>query len=253
MANSAQLASKIAAYDKNRKSSADIMNEAMKQYGVPEIRGNVANLRTTIANTENALNAVDPSVTGRTSRSLVTEAQRSRIVNNERAPIAEQLTGQGRALSTESANLTEQQRAAETLAQGRINDYTTGRQALQSQYNDTLAREQEARRRAEADRAFNLKRTNADRNYALSASSAATKAANAGTSSSAPSYQKRNDNGFNFQDKNGKAISARRYAELTGTNFNTLLKTMAKAGDKGAADVLKNGGSSGAYKALTWN
>lgn len=253
MASSAQIAGQLATYDKNRKSSADIMSEALKEYGVPEIRSNVANLRTTIANTENALNAVDPSVTGRTSRSLVTEAQRSRIVNNERAPIAEQLSGQGRALSTESANLTEQQRAAETLAQGRINDYTTGRTALQSQYNDALARENEARRRAEADRAFNYTKEKDARDYARSVLAQKTKQDNSDTSTSAPSYQKRNDGGFNFQDKSGKAISARKYAELTGTDFNTLLKTMAKAGDSGAADVLKNGGSSKAYKALTWN
>lgn len=181
MATSAEIAQQLAAFDANRKSSADVINEAMSQYGVPEIRSRVAGIRTTLANTENALNNVDPSVTGRTSRSLVTEAQRSRIVNKEREPIAAQYGQQSRALSDESANLNEQQRAAEMLAQGRIADYTTGRNALQSQYNDTLSRENELRRQAEADRLFNFNKAEADRNYQLNAQAARTKAASVNT------------------------------------------------------------------------
>jgi uncharacterized small protein (DUF1192 family) len=251
MASSAQIASQLAAYDKKRQSSADVLNSAMKQYGVPEIRGRVAGLRTTLANTETALNNVDPSVTGRTSRSLVTEAQRQRMVTNERAPIAQQYGDQSRALTTESANLSDQEKAAQTLAHGRINDFTAGRDALRSQYEIALARETEARRRAEADRAFNYQKESDARNYSLAAS----KVASSGSSSSStPNYQQRSkDKGFNFQDAGGNAISARKFAELTGTDFNTLLRKMAAAGDAGAKDVLKNGGSSKAYKALTWN
>ncbi len=169
MATSAELAAQISQYDANKKSSADILNAAMAQYGVPEIRTRVAGLRTTLGNTETALNNVDPSVTGRTSRSLVTEAQRSRIVANERAPIAAQYGDQSKALTTESANLTDQQQAANTLAQGQINDYTIGRSALQSQYEGAVGREAEAQRIAEADRAhqFNLQQqADANRNAA---------------------------------------------------------------------------------------
>jgi hypothetical protein len=70
--------------------------------GVPEIRNNVAGLRTTVANTTNALNNVDPSVTGRTSGSLVTEAQRQRLVNMERAPIASELQNESGNLNTQN-------------------------------------------------------------------------------------------------------------------------------------------------------
>lgn len=174
MPASANLAKKLAQYDANKKSSADILNESMAQYGIPEIRGRVSGLRTTLSNTESALNNVDPSVTGRTSRSLVTEAQRQAIVNKERQPIAQQYGDQSKALTTESANLNDQERAAELLAQGMTNDYTTGRNALQSRYDSAVSREAEKRRQKEANRSYSLEknrakqaRIDADRNYQL--------------------------------------------------------------------------------------
>ena len=143
-------------YDARRVNSVDVLNDAMSKYGVPEIRKRVSGLRTTLSNTESALNAVDPSVTGRTQGSLVTEAQRQRQVANERAPIAEQYGQQSRALGDETSNLSEQLQAAQLLAQNRVGDYDRGRTALQSRYDTVLSREAEQRRREEADRAFRL-------------------------------------------------------------------------------------------------
>lgn len=245
------LAQKLAAYDATPVTSASALNEALGQFGVPEIRNTVSGLRTTVANTTNSLNAVDPSVTGRTQGSLVTEAQRQRQVANERAPIAQELSG-------ETGKLTEQQQAlqdalgqATTQANNKVADYTRGRSALQDQYDMTYKREQDAAAtaaqqaaEAERQREFNV-------GASQKASSAASKA-KAGTAAT-PGSQQRKDGGFNFQDASGNSISARKYAELTGTNFNTLLKKMAASGDKGAADVLKNGGSAGSYKGLTWD
>jgi hypothetical protein len=64
--DSAALAAKLASYDATPVTSASALNEALGQFGVPEIRNTVSGLRTTVANTTNSLNAVDPSVTGRT-------------------------------------------------------------------------------------------------------------------------------------------------------------------------------------------
>ena len=144
MVSSQELAQQIADYDKNKKSSADIMNSALTSYGVPEIRNRVSGLRTTLGNTEAALNAVDPSVTGRTSQSLVTEAQRQRMVAKEREPIASQYGDISRTLGTESANLNDAERSAREIGSGMINDYNTGRQALQSRYESTYGAEQNA-------------------------------------------------------------------------------------------------------------
>jgi acetyl/propionyl-CoA carboxylase alpha subunit len=160
--DSGSLLRQIQDYDSRRKNSVDVLNEAMGKYGVPEIRKRVSGLRTTLSNTESALNAVDPSVTGRTQGSLVTEAQRQRQVANERAPIAEQYGQQARALSDESANLGEQLQAAQLLAQNQVSDYDRGRSALQAQYETQLAREAEERRRFEADRAFQLQQQQAE-------------------------------------------------------------------------------------------
>lgn len=162
MPTSAELAGTIAEYDKNKVTSTDALNEALKQFGVPEIRQNVAGLRSTVANTASALKSVDPSVTGRTQGSLVTEAQRLRQVNNERAPIAEQLSGFTSNLGDQERILSENTNQATTTASNRVRDYETGRQALQSQYDDIYKREQdtaqaEAQRQAfaESQRQFN--------------------------------------------------------------------------------------------------
>ena len=195
MATSAQLANDIATYDKNRVTSADALNQALGQYGVPEIRKTVSGLRTSVDNTTNALNAVDPSVTGRTQGSLVTEAQRQRQVANERAPIAGQLDTQGRNLSTQQQSLQDALGMATTQASNRVNDYNTGRSALQSQYESTFQREQAAA--AEAARQAAFAEQQRQFNEQLRASQAASRAAassgyglgGGGGSTAAPSIQ----------------------------------------------------------------
>lgn len=44
--------------------------------------------------------------------------------------------------------------------------------------------------------------------------------------------------GFSFTDSQGNAISAAKYAQLTGTPFRTVLKKMAASGDSGARKAL---------------
>lgn len=175
--DTATIAKQIADYDSTRKNSTDVLNDAMTKYGIPEIRSRVSGLRTTLSNTENALNSVDPSVTGRTQGSLVTEAQRSKQVANERAPIADQYGQQSRALATESANQSDALSAAKLLAENQINDFSAGRQALQSRYDIANSQEMERRRREEADRAFNLQKQAAAQaaGYSLGGSNAAPK------------------------------------------------------------------------------
>ncbi|MEO5499467.1 MAG: hypothetical protein ABIR46_03135 [Candidatus Saccharimonadales bacterium] len=168
MQASADIAKQLQDYDSTRKNSVDVLNEAMGKFGVPEIRSRVSGLRTTLSNTENALNAVDPSVTGRTQGSLVTEAQRQRQVSNERAPITEQYGQQSRALGNESANLSDQLGAAQLLASQTVSDYDRGRSALSDRYGLALGAENEVRRRQEADRAFNLQQSEANRAAASS-------------------------------------------------------------------------------------
>lgn len=150
----ADIAAQIAAYDQNKVTSESALNDALKQYGIPEIRQNVAGLRTTVANTTNALKSVDPSVTGRTQGSLVTEAQRQRQVNTERAPIADQLGTFSGQLNDSERNLNEATGQANQLASNKVNDYNMGRQALQSQYDTAYKAEQDAAAREAQRQAF---------------------------------------------------------------------------------------------------
>jgi len=249
--DSGTLARQLADYDANRKNSVDVLNSAMAQYGVPEIRSRVAGLRTTLTNTENALNNVDPSVTGRTQGSLVTEAQRQKQVANERAPIAQQYGQQQSALSNESADLTDSLNAAKTLADSQINDYNAGRSALQNQLQFAYQREQDSERNDQARRELALKEA---------AQTAALSAGNGGynfggislpSSPSVPKaqLQQRSDKGFNFQNSAGQAISAAQYSQLTGIPFRTLLQNMANSGDAGAKAALDYVGNDYGYNA----
>lgn len=175
--DSQALAGQIAEYDKKRVTSADAMNTALGEYGVPEIRKNVAALRTTVANTGAALNAVDPSVTGRTSQSLVTEAQRQRMVANERAPIAEQLQSQTGALGQQNQDLNDALSQATTSANNKVADWERGRQTLQSQYDTTYKREQDSLAAQVAQEQARREQANQDRQFALASRSAGGKAA----------------------------------------------------------------------------
>jgi hypothetical protein len=167
MESSSAVAGQLADYDSKRVTSEQAMNEALGQYGVPELRKSVADWRTTTANTRNALNAVDPSVTGRTSQSLVTEAQRQRMVASEREPIAGQLNEQTIASGQDEAALRDALGMATTTATNKVNDWNTGRQSLvdrrdtaykreQDDMARQLASEQERRRQMESDRAYAL-------------------------------------------------------------------------------------------------
>lgn len=165
--DSATIANNLATYDQGRVTSTDAMNQALSQYGVPEIRKTVSGLRTTIANTGAALNAVDPSVTGRTSGSLVTEAQRTKQVANERAPIAQQLGDQTGALNQNQADLTDALSQATQVANNRVNDWNSGRAALVDERDSAYKREQDAAAAQTAKDAAARAQANADRQYAL--------------------------------------------------------------------------------------
>jgi len=233
MPTSADIANQLAKYDASRKSSADVLNEAMGQYGIPELRGRVSGLRTTLTNTESALNAVDPSVTGRTSRSLVTEAQRRGIVAKEREPLAEQYSGQASALSTESANLSSQEAAAKLLAEQKIGDYTAGRQALQDQYSMASAAEQAAEARRQYNESLAEQRRQADKP----------------TTTSTPKYKvKTSDNGgLNFYNESGAPITAAQYVSQMG---GTIVDLLSASGDPGDAKIISDINSGMSYKDL---
>lgn len=245
MADVNALASQIQSLDQSY-NPTDTYNKITTQLGIPDARTRVQALQGNLLDTENAIKAVDPNVTARTSGALVTEAQRGRLVDMEKAPLTQTYTDQNQAYGVEQNNLGELNTQATQQAGLAESDYKNKRQSLADQLTTALQQQAAAEAKAESDRQF----AESQRQFNVSSSQ---KAASAAASTASPTYQQRSsDKGFNFQDNGGKAVSARTYAALTGTNFTSLLQQMAAKGDSGAADYLKNGSKSKAAQALTW-
>lgn len=156
--SSAQALQQLTTYRSGRKNPYDILAEQKKKLGVDDVNSRVGKLRTAIINTENLLEGVDDSVTGRTSGTLTTDAARSRIVNLERQPVAKTLATQQSGLSAEQANLEALTSQAMQGAQLQYQGDSDQETFLSNLYNTLFGKEQadEERRRYEQDRADKL-------------------------------------------------------------------------------------------------
>lgn len=237
------------------KNPTDIYNQAAQSLGVNAARDTVQGLRGAINNTTQLLQKVAPSVMGRTAQSLVTNAQANRQIQNESAPLQQNLSSQTNQYNQASQDYQDLANRATQQANMAYQGQQDKLSYLQNLYNVLYGQQQDAWNRYNADRQFQEGQRQFNESLKAKAASAASSGGSSGSSgsSSGPTYQQRSGGGFNFQNASGKAISARLFAQLTGTDFNTLLRQMAASGDSGAADVLKHGASSKAYKALTWD
>lgn len=168
--SSAQALQQLTTYRTGRKNPYDILAEQKKKLGVDDVNGRVGKLRTSIINTENLLEGVDDSVTGRTSGTLTTDAARSRIVNLERQPVAKTLATQQSGLSAEQANLEAITNQAMQGAQLQYQGDSDQETFLSNLYNTLFGKEQadEERRRYEQDRADKLAEAERQRKAAAS-------------------------------------------------------------------------------------
>lgn len=164
--NSSDALSQLNTFRQNRRNPMDYLRESETRLGLPSSRDRLAGLRGAISNTENLLRGVDPSVTGRTQGSLVTEAQRSRMVANERAPIAEQFREQSRALEGETSNLSELSNRSLTEAQLGIGEQSAQEQSLKGLYDMLFGREREAEKDKQWWEQFNEGKRQSDRQAA---------------------------------------------------------------------------------------
>jgi hypothetical protein len=89
------LTKELGTFDKGTQAPIDIYNQTLDQLGISDVRTRVQGLREQLMNTESLLRGVEGSVTGRTQNSLVTEAQRQRLVASEQAPMSELLRTMG--------------------------------------------------------------------------------------------------------------------------------------------------------------
>jgi len=259
---SASALAELQAYSKTRQSPTDILNSAMAQYGIPEIRTGVSDLRRTLADTQSSLRGVESSVTGRTSGSMVTEAQRGALVNKEQQPIAQRLQDVSSSLGTQTADLQSAQELASVLASTNVQAGDTRYNSLKDVYSATTAAEAERQRQKELAAAakremdqFNRQQALEERKLRASQASsggfgdigsllasllAGGGGGGGGKNTTAPIAKmiQRPGGGFNFTDPAGNSTTAAHYAAIKGIPFRDLLSSMAKSGDKGAKSAL---------------
>jgi hypothetical protein len=82
-------------FDKTAKDPLSVYNDALAKLGIADARTRVQSTKQQLMNTENLLRNVEGSVSGRTQNSLVTEAQKQRLVAMEQAPLNEAMRIQG--------------------------------------------------------------------------------------------------------------------------------------------------------------
>lgn len=154
MQNSADILNQLRAFQSSRRKPQDILAEEETKLGLPSATQRLTGLRSAIGNTENLLRNVDPSVTGRTSGTFTTEAQRQRLVAKEREPISDQFREQSRALEGETANISDISGRALKSAQLGLSDLDSQENSLRTLYGSLYQREQDEVTRQERERAF---------------------------------------------------------------------------------------------------
>jgi hypothetical protein len=219
-----------------------ILSGQRQQLGVNAAQDTVTGLRGAINNTTQLLKQVAPSVMGRTGNSLVTNAQATKQISNEQAPISQNLTEQNTQYGQASQDLSELQQRAQEAASGIYQGQQDKLSYAQNLYNTLYKQEQDAQtaRQADADRQESIRQFN----EGLALQKAAAKASGSSfnlpgaTASGGAQMQQRSGGGFNFQSSGGQGISAAAYSQAKGVPIRQLLSDMAKAGDAGAKTAL---------------
>lgn len=153
--SSAAAATALQNFQNSEVSPQAALDQGNSKYGVSALGSQLDALRSTTSNLQKSIANVDPSVTGRTSGSLVTEAQRQAIVNNEREPLVHDFND----VSTNLNNVDKQYSEATGLASNYANAVLANQKntydQLFGQYQTALQKEQADAAAAEKQREFN--------------------------------------------------------------------------------------------------
>jgi hypothetical protein len=106
MQPSSSLFSQYQTFQNSRVKPEDYVKRYSTDLGIDDAKARVKGARTAIRATEDTIAAAPSSVAGRTSGSLVTDAQRNRLVQNEVAPLQEIMRTQSGAFGDASQDLT---------------------------------------------------------------------------------------------------------------------------------------------------
>ncbi len=213
-ANSQEALSQLQQIQAQSQNPNDILSGQRQQLGVNAAQETVAGLRGAINNTTKMLKQVAPGVMGRTGQSLVTSAQANRIIQNEQAPISENLSEQGTQYTQAGEDLNRLEGQASQAAQGLYQGQQDKLSYAQNLYNTLYQREQqaEAARQAEADRQEQIRQFNqslaskgGSGESSFNLSPGATTGANAGAQAD-PVKQKAQADVYNLLSKDNSRI-----------------------------------------------
>ena len=105
MQPSSSLFQQYQTFQNSRTKPEDYVKRYSTDLGVEDAKARVKSARTAIRATEDTIAGTPDSVSGRTSGSLVTDAQRNRLVQNEVAPLNEVMRTQSNAFGDANADL----------------------------------------------------------------------------------------------------------------------------------------------------
>lgn len=140
-----------------------ILSGQRQQLGVDAAQDTVTGLRGAINNTTKLLKQVAPSVMGRTANSLVTNAQATRQIGNEQAPLNENLSEENTNLGNATQDFNTLNDKAQQAATGIYQGQQDKLSYAQNLYNTLYQKEKDAQaaQQAEADRQENIRQFNA--------------------------------------------------------------------------------------------
>lgn len=242
MANSKSYLSQYKKFTQTRRKPEDYVRKYSKELGVDDLKNRVATARTAIRSTEETIGGVPDSVSGRTSGSLVTDAQRNRLVQNEVAPLQEILGTQTTAFGDAAQDYSEAQGNVDKRVGYALDAADKKAASLYDLYQAAFEREKQA----EANRQWQLAFEETKRQNAASRAAAANtfspsfgggSTGGGGKTSKAYMTPKSNGSGYAFSTASGKSISAASYAKLTGQDIRDVLYSMGQSGDNYAAQV----------------
>lgn len=143
--SSAQAYQTLQSFNSKKVDPTTAVSQAEDKYGVRGLGSQLDSLRTLTNNLRTSIENVDPSVTGRTSGSLVTEAQRGKIVNNERAPLLTDYNKVSQDTSEAGSRYSDAQGLASNYANAMLTNQDNEYTRLFSAYTNAQTAEQQAK------------------------------------------------------------------------------------------------------------
>lgn len=229
-------------FSNTRVKPEDYIKRYSKELGVEDARSRVKSARSAIKATEDTIAATPDSVAGRTSGSLVTDAQRNRLVQNEVAPMQEVLRTQGGAFSDAANDFSVLSGDVDKRVDLALRTDDTQANTLMQLYSAALENEKQAEAKRQFEENLKLQREQIAASERASARAAAAASPSfggggGGNTPKAVMARKSNGSGFAFADSTGQSISAAKYAQITGKDIRDVLYSMGQDGDTYAAAV----------------